>query len=240
MLAMLPASVFAASAPATFGASWDASSGNLQTIVDNYLGAAGQLNVQTDYVGAHATDLDPWYWIGNNVPALLVREVAGNANINALGWYIENGSRPLLDGVGDGAVFTGPQSSGATALVIFPSDMTRFGFFLDTHTTVATPLGTRDRIFFTNRHFNDPGLNGAGAIRAPWDGDIQAIVFDVSRWKGPNTWLVCFEDLDAGGPITPCCTGTDDDYNDFVFQVTALGATPTASLSFGALKARYR
>ena len=65
-------------------------------------------------------------------------------------------------------------------------------------------------------------------------------MFDVSRWKGPNTWLVCFEDLDAGDPITPCCSGTDDDYNDFVFQVTALGATPARTLSFGALKTRYR
>ena len=227
-------------APATFGVSWDGPSNDLQHIVDAYVGVPGAINVQTDYMGAHIGDLDPWFWVGKSVPALLITEVAGNKDTNELGWYIENGAPPTLAGVSDGVVFTGPQGAGTQTVVIFPSNMTKFGFYLDTHTMISTPTGTHDRVFYTNHRFNDQGLNGTGASRAPWDGDVQALVFDVSRWKGPNMWLVCFEDLDAGGPITPCCSGTDDDYNDFVFQVAALGATPTTQLTFGALKARYR
>jgi hypothetical protein len=240
-LALLPASAWAAGpATATFGTSWDGPGNSLQQIMDSYIGIPGAVNVLTDYVGAHPGDIDPWYWHGKNVPALLVREVAGNADTNELGWYLETGAAPAFDGVHDGTVFTGIQGGGAATVLIFPSDMTRFGFYLDTHTQVVGPLGPKNRVFYTNRLFNDAGLNGAGAIRAPYNGDIQALVFDVSHWKGPNHWLVCFEDLDAGGPITPCCSGTDDDYNDFVFEVNALGASPNSMLTFGALKARYR
>ena len=235
---MMPASALAGGpAVATFGTSWDGPANDLQHIVDSYLGVSGALNVHTDYVGAHDGDVD---WVGRSVPALLITEIAGNADTNELGWYLEDGLTPRLDGVHDGVVFYGPQGAGSSTVVVFPNDQTKFGFYLDTHTMITTPSGRHDRIFFTNRHYNDPGLNGYGAIRAPYDGDIQALVFDVSRWKGPNMWLVAFEDLDAGGPITPCCSGTDDDYNDFVFQVSSLGATPTTTLSFGALKARYR
>lgn len=222
--------------PVPFGTTWDAPTQTLQNIVDNYLGVPGAINVQTDFVGAHAGDVDPWFWVGNSFPALLVSEVAGNAGTNTLGWYRETGAKPVIDGFDDGIVFTGTQSASASSIIVFPSTMTRFGFYLDPKPGLRTP----HQLFFTNRFFNDLGPNGTGAIHAPFDGDVQAIVFDVSQWKGPNTWLVCFEDLDAGLPIAAkCCTGTDDDYNDMVFEVTALGATPASTLSFGQLKARF-
>ena len=41
-------------------------------------------------------------------------------------------------------------------------------------------------------------------------------------------------------PVGACCSGTDNDFNDLVFQITAYGAPPTRSLTFGALKARFR
>jgi hypothetical protein len=221
--------------PVVFGTSWDAPSQSLQNIVDAYLGAPGAINVTTDFIGAHPGDEDPWFWVGNSFPALLVSEVAGNANTNELGWYRETGGVPVIDGVDDGVVFAGSQSSGADVVVIIPNGMAKFGFYLDP--SPGNP-GAHQR-FFTNRLLNDIGPHGTGAVHTPLDGDVQAIVFDVSSWKGPNTWLVCFEDLDAGLPITPCCSGTDDDYNDMVFQVSALGATPARSLTFGDLKARY-
>ena len=93
--------------------------------------------------------------------------------------------------------------------------------------------------FFTNRFYNDKGEGGLGATHVPFDGDVQALVFDVSQWKGANTWLVCFEDRDSGLPVTPCCQGTDNDFNDMVFQISALGATPAQSLTFGQLKAKF-
>lgn len=221
--------------PVQFGASWDPPAYSLQNIVDAYVGVPGAVNVQTDFIGAKPGDLDPWFWVGSSFPALLISEVAGNANTNLVGWYVETGAAPVIDGVDDGVVFAGSQGSGANSAILVPGGVTRFGFYLD-----PQPLhpGNHQR-FFTNRFLNDKGPLGSGAIHAPFDGDVQAIVFDVSEWKGPNTWLVCFEDLDAGNPILPCCTGTDNDYNDLVFEVTALGATPAQTLSFGALKARY-
>ena len=233
--ALAAAPAFATSpVPVTFGTSWDPPSQSLQNIVDAYVGVPGAIDVHADFIGAHAGDEDPWFWVGQSFPALLITEVAGNAGTNQLGWYHETGSVPVIDGVDDGVVFSGAQGSGSNVIVMIPNGTTKFGFYLDPQPDNAGP---HER-FFTNRFLNDIGPFGS-ALHAPTDGDVQAIVFDVSEWKGPNTWLVCFEDLDAGNAITPCCTGTDDDYNDMVFQVTALGATPTRALTFGGLKARF-
>jgi hypothetical protein len=226
--------------PVTIGATWDGPSQGLQGVVDAYLGVPGAINVQTDFVGARPGDLDPWFWVGSGFPAVIVTEIASNANTNELGWYREMLVKPAIDGVDDGVVFTGTETDGASALVTFPAGTSKFGFYLKTHVVVTTPTGPQDQVFFTNRFSNDLGASGFGATHAPFDGDMQALVFDVSAWKGPGTWLVCFEDTDAGLPVQACCTGTDDDYNDIVFLITALGATPAAPSTFGALKTRYR
>lgn len=226
--------------PVTFGTTWDGPGQDLQTIVDAYIGVPGAVNVQTDYVGAHAGDLDPWFWVGSSFPTLLITKVAANASINELGWYRETFAKPVIDFVDDGVVFTGAQAPGATAVINFPAGTSKFGFYLNTHQSITTPSGPENQIFYLNRFYNDLGPEGAGATHAPFDGDVQALVFDVSAWKGAATWLVCFEDRDSGMPISPCCSGTDNDFNDFVFVVTANGATPTQDISFGALKARYR
>ena len=236
----IPAAHAASPVPVTFGTTWDGPGQDLQSVVDAYLGAPGLINVQTDYVGAHAGDLDGWFWVGSSFPMLMITEIASNANTNGLGWYAENYSHPVIDGVQDGVVFTGDQSAGASTIVTFPSGLTHFGFYLDTHTMIQPPTGEEDQVFFTNRFYNDLGPSGMGATHAPLDGDVQALVFDVSQWKGVNTWLVCFEDSDSGAMVGDCCTGTDNDFNDLVFQVNAYGATPTQKISFGALKARSR
>lgn len=230
----------AAPVAVSFGTSWDGPSHELQNIVDAYIGVPGAINVHTDYVGAHAGDQDPWFWVGSSFPALMITEVAGNANVNELGWYRETFSKPVLDGIDDGVVFYGSSGDGASTIVSFPSGTTKFGFYLNTHISISTPQGKTNQVFFTNRFLNDLGPYGYGATHTPYDGDVQAIVFDVSQWKGANTWLVCFEDIDSGFPVQPCCSGTDNDFNDLVFEISALGATPTTSLTFGALKARYR
>ena len=70
---------------------------------------------------------------------------------------------------------------------------------------------------------------------------MQALVFDVSAFTGhPNTWVVCFEDLDSGANPAACCTPTDNDYNDFVFEVVALGVTPATASTIGRIKSLYR
>ena len=223
-----------------FGTSWDGPTHELQAIVDGLYGA-GQINVKTDYLGAKPGDPDPWFWMDSTFSSLLVTEVAGNADYNQVGWYTETGSMPVLtnDGVHDGLVFDGPASAGASAIVTFARP-TRFGFYLN-------PNGPRDATnapepekFYTNRAFNDLGPDGKGVLHQPYGGDVQALVFDISRFAGANTWLVCWEDLDSGAMPGPWGQAqTDNDFNDFVMEVTALGATPAHELSLGALKARY-
>lgn len=223
-----------------FGTTWDAPSTRLQNIVDSYIGTPGAVNVTADYVGAHTGDIDPWFWVDNRISALLVSEVAGFANNNQLGWYLEDAVNPsVIDGIDDGLIFDGPAGPGSSALVVFPNGAKKFGFWLNPNGPYSSLNAPEPEKFFTNRTFNDRGPSGAGALHAPFDGDVQALVFDVSRWKGDNTWLVCFEDTDSGAPVTACCSGTDNDFNDMVFEVRALGATPAQALTFGAIKSKY-
>lgn len=219
--------------------SWDGAA-SLQSMVDARYGA-GHVNVTTDYIGAHPGDIDPWFWVDREFSAFLVKEVAGNANRNVIGWYREPESfnPPAIDGVDDGIVFDGPAVAGATRFIVFDRP-TKFGFWLNPNGGVNVAHLSPGERFWTNRMFNDLGPDGAGALHAPFDGDVQALVFDVSPWTQPDTWLVCFEDLDTGSNPASCCTGTDNDFNDFVFEIHAFGATPVLTTTLGGLKARYR
>src|SRR5262245_24646901 len=144
----------------------------------------------------------------------------------------------MIDGVRDGVLlFDSGTNSRAAALVTFDQPTTRFGFYLDPQGADGAS-GPHPERFYTNRLYNDRGPNGT-AKHAPYDGDVQALVFDISRFTEPNTWLVCFEDHDSGATPAPCCDPTDNDYNDLIFEVHAFGATPTVPMTMGALKARY-
>ncbi|MEO5989469.1 MAG: hypothetical protein ABIU54_10230 [Candidatus Eisenbacteria bacterium] len=249
----LLAAVFAASAfvggatPASaaapvnvvFGTTWDAPSDKLQNVVDAYIGVPGAITVTTDYIGAKFGELDPWFWVDRSVTALMITEIAGNAHNNTLGWYKETGIKPVIDGVDDGLIFAGLDGTGVSTIVTFPSGLTKFGFYMNPNGPNAALNAPEPELFFTNRFYNDIGPSGGVALHTPTDGDVQALVFDVSQWKGTNTWLVCLEDVDSGANVTPCCSGTDNDFNDMVFQVTALGATPNRAITFGQLKAKY-
>lgn len=227
--------------PVVWGQSWDGSSYRLQSIVDALYGA-GQIDVTTDYLGAKPGDPDPWFWVDGLFSALLVKEVAGNAHRNQVGWFHDLGTFPVLvgDGVNDGLIFDGPATEGDLVVVNFQQPMTRFSFYLNPNGPSDATNAPEPEKFYTNRNYNDAGPDGSGALHVPLDGDVQALVFDVSRFKGPNTWLVCFEDLDSGA--NPGAYGqakTDNDFNDFLFEVTAFGAVPVQPLSMGSLKARY-
>ena len=66
-------------------------------------------------------------------------------------------------------------------------------------------------------------------------------MFDVSRWLGPDTWLVACEYSDSGAPVGTGTGESDNDYCDILFTVTAVGGTtPTRTSSFGAVKALWR
>ena len=195
---------------------------------------------------------------------------------HVLGWYVEDGTAPGQPGDGGVLAF----SSGRTrqdAIMTLPGMRTRFGFYLeasesseaseddedghgnDEHGNGDHPRGPWKR-YFTNRKLNDCGPEGQGAVHTPFDGDVQALVFDVSRWAGADTWLVCFEDRDSGampdrevigadsddddeeheGDDRRRCRVSDNDYDDVIIEVGAEGATPARSLTFGALKLLYR
>lgn len=229
----------AAKVDVKIGASQEGSEPSLQEIVDARYGA-GAINVTTDYLGAHVGDPDPWFWVDNHFSALLVKGLWRNAHRNRIGWYreLETGA-PAIDGVDDGVLFDGSDQAGDVALVMFSTPMTKFGFWMNPRGPLDALNAPEPELLWTNRHYNDVGPSGTGALHAPYDGDVQALVFDVSAWTAENTWLVCFEDVDSGAMPEACC-GTDNDYNDAVFEITAFGATPTRPASLGQLKARYR
>jgi hypothetical protein len=237
LVAAMPAIAPAAGAqvPVVFGTSWDAPANSLQNIIDARYGA-GNISVTTDYIGADAGDPDPFYWTGLGFTAYLVREVAGHAHNNVLGWYRETGAPPVIDGIDDGIVFNGPDGSGAASMINFGVTPTDFGFWLNPNGPNAATNAPEPELFFSNRFFNDLGPNGAGAIHAPFDGDVQAIVFDVSAWTQPFTWLVCFEDLDYGATPGPCCATTDNDYNDLVFEVQVVPPVPVKAATWTGIK----
>jgi hypothetical protein len=235
------ASPAAAVVPVTFGTSWDGPSATLQAFLDTRYGA-GAVNVTTDYIGAHPGDLDPWFWVGSSFPAMLIKEVAGNSKRNTVGWYLETGTKPVLTSANSGVVFDGPATAGASTFVTLPSSMTKFGFWMNPNGPYNASNAPEPETFFTNRFYNDIGPDGSGALHPPYDGDVQALIFDVSKWDGPNSWLVCFEDCDSGAmPGLPGSGAqTDNDFNDFVFEITAFGATPVKAVSFGQIKALYQ
>jgi len=229
----------AAQVNVVFGTTWDAPTNTLQNILDARYGA-GNIDVVNDYLGKNASDPDPFSWSGLSFNSLLIREVAGHANNNLLGWYKETGGVPTIDGIDDGVVFNGPQGPGELAMVALGPGDTSFGFYLNPNGPNSATNAPEPELFFTNRLFNDLGPDGSGAVHTPFDGDVQALIFDVSAWTQPNTWVVCFEDLDSGPNPTPCCSQTDNDFNDLVFEVTVARAVGVEPVMMSALKSLYR
>jgi hypothetical protein len=229
----------------------------LQNLVDQQYGP-GTIDVTKDFVGAHPGDIDPWFWVGNQNSALQIKLLKRGAH-SQIGWYLEGGALPQIPSDG-GLLFSDEMPVGRVVGLTLGSSSSRFGFYIGVKNhrhsqwvTVPGSIGLRR--FYTDRKFSDCGPYGLGAVHAPFDGDIQALVFDVSPWTGPNTWLVCFEDRDTGGPLIEDQDaeadetddidderrqGSDNGFDDVIFEVHADGATNARSLSFGALKLIYR
>jgi hypothetical protein len=237
---LLPAAVpVSAQVTVVFGTSWDSPALTLQNILDARYGA-GNINVTIDYIGHDVGDPDPFYWTGIGFDTFLIREVAGHANTNIVGWYLETGAMPVIDGTDDGVVFTGPMGAGATSIMDFSNVNQPFGFYLNPNGTGDAINAPEPELFFSNRLFNDEGPSGAGALHLPSGGDVQALVFDVSAWTQPNTWVVAFEDLDSGANPAPCCSPTDNDFNDLVFEVKVMGPVPVEIVTFSRIKSMRR
>ena len=240
LLVSATATLAAAQFSVTFGDSWDGVS--LQEILDAEYGP-GVINVATDYEGYLAGDADPGYWEDLGLDAIIVREIAGWEDNNIMGWYLETLSgAPTIDGIDDGVIFTGPMSAGETTLISFPNGLTRFGLYLNPNGTLDATNAPEPEMFFTNRAYNDIGPDGSGAIHAPFDGDVQCLIFNISALRGRPTWVVAWEDIDSGSPISPAWTNstTDNDFNDLVVEITADSPVTIDESSWSRVKSLFQ
>jgi hypothetical protein len=214
----------------------------LQRLADARYGP-GHVNVATDWYGCHAGESDPWLWQGEGIEARLVQNLGkGNQKV-ALGWYRETGARPHYPC--GGVLFDGKARSGERTAVGFPG-VTRLGFYFDPGADGHDASDPDARMLFTNRLFNPPVVVAPGA--APNAGDAQTLIFDVSPWSQPGTWLVWFPGRAGDEDDDHAAWSDDDDHGDcgrddgsgVALEVTILHATPALPSSFGGLKQRYR
>lgn len=234
------ATTAAAQFSVTMGNSWDGVS--LQQILDAEYGP-GVINVATDYEGFLPGDADPGYWEDLGLDAIIVRELAGWANRNTMGWYVETLSgAPAIDGSDDGVIFTGPMAQGQTAVVVFPGGVTRFGLWLNPNGTDNATNAPEPEIHFSNRFYNDIGPNGSGALHAPFDGDVQCLIFNVSALRGRPAWVLAWEDIDYGSPLSAnwSTTTTDNDFNDLVVEIIAESPVTVDESSWSRVKALFQ
>jgi hypothetical protein len=239
LVTALPAAA-ATPVPVTIGRSRDGVLHDLQRVVDRYYGP-GRIDVRTGFVGAHAGDPDPWMWTtvpGKMVVLTLLEKKSPHGTV---GWYTESGGIPLLDGIGDGVVLDRARLKSSPTALRLPNTVQRFGIYVARESGGKALDGDDESyLYFSNRMLNDGGAQALPPLHAPWDGNVQMLVYDLGRLVAPDTWLVACEYSNSAHAIGTGDGQSDNDYSDLVFTVTGVGVTPTLATSFGRLKALYR
>lgn len=238
LLAVAGPCLAASPLPLVLGSSREGALYDLQKKLDRYVGA-GRIQARTDYVGARPGDPDPWVWLNPGKPMLLTLLDRKSAPAR-IGWYAEGCGVPLLNGATSAVVFDQNPMRGDPKTFRVPSSTRCFGFFVAMDDAGASARSADGFTTFTNRMWNSPGPGGTGAMHEPYDGDIQMLVYDISRWAGPQTWLVACEASDSGARIGHGPDDSDNDFTDYLFTVTGVGITPTKGVTFGELKSRFR
>jgi len=221
------------------GSSW--SGVTLQDVLDVQYGP-GAVDVNS-YFGSSPGDPTVPYWFDSSLGGLIFREIAGFLHTNTMGWYIEDGSMPTIDGIDDGVIFNGLDSEGHDVVVNLPGEV-KFGLWLDPNGPNDSHNAPQGEYFFTNRFYNDIGPDGGGTTyHGPTDGDPQALIYNLTPLNsGIPTFVVAWEDLDYGSEITlnydPL--GTDNDFTDMVVEIRAYSPVPTHKSSFGQIKGLFR
>ncbi|HEY6866340.1 MAG TPA: hypothetical protein VI792_03730 [Candidatus Eisenbacteria bacterium] len=237
-----------ASVPVTFGKHIQ----RLQHVVDQRYGR-GHIDVRRDYEGARAGDPDPWFWVGNIVAARMIANTPGCGGGGNVGWYEENGHLPAFPG--GGVVFAARARKGDEAYIPLARTL-KFGFYFVPPASGDDDGAAPALLSFTNRTYNAPAPGSPGDLPLEGRGPMRALIYDVSPWSQPHTWLVCFTvpATDDDGPGGDAALGAGDDSGENgddqegsdlsldgpVFEVTGLDPTPARASSLGALKARYR
>ena len=224
----------------TIGPSRDGVLHDLQRVVDGYFGP-GRIDVRTGYIGARAGDPDPWMWSTVPGKSVLLTLLEKKHQSGTIGWYGEQGSVPLLDGLDDGLVLERSRLRATPISLRMPTPVRRFGFYVAREPGGAGIDGDPDAYtFFSNRVLNVANSSTTKASHAPWDGNVQMLVYDLSRLVAPDTWLVACEYSNTGRAIGVDDGESDNDYSDILFIVSGVGVTPTQTSTFGRLKALYR
>jgi hypothetical protein len=194
--------------------------------LQGYLNGLGQtVTVTTDQLDAQAFTSSA---SGNSEFTLMI-ELAGNAASNNIGIYNAGGppAPPLYQ------LFPGAASAGWIAVAHFgpaPGAL-KVQLFDDTFTFQGQNIyGGVDK---NNFGFY---LQGPGGLFYSQDarngGNVQVLTYAGTGQNANDLWE-CFEDLQVGA-------GSDQDYDDAVLEVQSIVPTPTASTSWGKIKARYR
>ncbi len=213
----------------------------LQRRVDRIVGA-GRVNVRKDYMGAGQAAPDPCFWV-NPGHAMEVTLVDRKSPHYVFGWYAERGVFPVLDGVEDALLMDQTRPRGTCVGFSLPGQVNRFGFFVSPSGVAKSSPTT----LWSNRAYNR-----VSRIGSPSDGSLQMLVFDISKWAGPETWLIACEtsavgkktshgdDLGGGRVEDDRDDGEAADYSDVLFIVSGGNVTPAQKATFGSLKRLYR
>jgi hypothetical protein len=216
---------------------------SLQKQVDDLLGR-GRVNVTRDWIGSRLGDPDP-FTLSNSGRDLSITLVNVDTPDLALGWYLENGSAPTLDGVDDAVLLNGLPRRGTELLFRVPLSVSRFGFYIasledDDGDDEEAPV-----YYYSNRLWNESlELGDCPSIPV----NARMLVFDVSRWKGPDTYLFAVErpknhsddSEDSDDSFAYNAREADYKYSNLLFLVSGVYVTGQRRVSFGQLKAIYR
>ena len=211
----------------------------LQRRVDRLVGP-GQVDVRTDFLGANPGDPDPGLWQnpGHAMELTLVNRRSPSCEV---GWYAESSTRPVLDGVDDGCVLDSRKNRGDKVVFQLPTRVKRFGFYV----AALAHDGAGADAQLTNRQWESSAGRGKTPRREPIDAARDMLVFDISHWVGPDTWLVACETSARRDDLGRGHEDDDDDdderdYADVLFVVSGGSVTPALKTTFGRVKALYR
>ena len=206
----------------------------LQRKVDELVGRR-HLEVARDFIGARLSDPSTWCWTNSSMRGIAVSLIEGKAKLGAIGWYEDTDAAPVLNGINDGVVIEGLRKRNTPTLVRMPPAVKRFGFYV-----VQKAEGKKHRndppiLLFTNNQHNNLDNTATSELVGA---DKQMLVYDVSRWLGPRTWLVACPSPDRDEH--PDREDDDDESNYLLFTVTGPSVTPAQTKSFGQVKAMFR
>jgi hypothetical protein len=205
----------------------------LQEKVDECVGHK-RVDVGRDFIGAHPGDPSAWSWTNNGLRGISLTLIASKSKVGGIGWYEDTGGTPVLDGVRSGVCIDGLRRRGIPMLMRLPTSVRRFGLY-----ATQTPEGKKHRndppsVLFTNNLYNSPNTDSR---HEPVGNDKQVLVYDVSRWLGPSTWLVACPSPDRDDEPSH---EDDDDTSYLLFSVSGPSVTPVQTMSFGQVKALFR